>query len=97
MVKSHVSANFGASVLLSLCSPRRERKLFLNVGSVLPMDTPLCSTRFESSLCIFTEACTVTVCFVGKSTDLICDVILLPIPDREIRSIRLCTSFIKFP
>jgi len=97
VVKSHVSANFGASVLLCVCIQRRERKLLLNVGRFLPMDTPLCSTRFESSLCIFTEACTVTACFVGKSTDLMCGVTRLPIPAREMCSVSLCTSFIRFP
>ena len=42
-----------APVLLRLCSPRRERKFFLNVCRVLPMDTPLCSQRFESSTLYF--------------------------------------------
>jgi hypothetical protein len=69
--------------LSCLCSPRGERKLFLNVGRVLPMDTPLCSTRFESSLCIFTEVCTVTVCFVGKSTDLISVLFGFPSPPEK--------------
>jgi hypothetical protein len=36
-----------------LCSPRREKKFFLNVGRVLLMDTPLCSTIFEFSTLYF--------------------------------------------
>jgi hypothetical protein len=37
---------------------------------------------FNLQLCIFTEACTMAVCFADKSADLLCGGILLPIPAR---------------
>jgi hypothetical protein len=84
----------GAPVPLCLCSPRRERTFFLNVGRVFfPTDPSLCSTKLNLQLCIFTEAFRMTVCFACKSTDLMWDGIRLHIPTREMCSVRLFTLF----